>query len=92
VLLLWERASDVDRARLERLVREWPAGAMLEISHLLSRYDTLEPSLKSVQHYLERAKEAIGVLPEPGRAGLIGLTDYLARQTESLGMVPESGL
>jgi octaprenyl-diphosphate synthase len=87
VLLLWERANGVDRARLEALVQDCRNGALSEVGALLSKYETLAPSLKSVHSYLETARQALGELPESrGRESLLGLTDHLALQTDALGI------
>ena len=92
VLLLWERAGVADRARLEKLVENCRNGALTEISALLSKHDTLAPSVETIHQYLERARQMARMLCDtPGRAALLGLTDYLARQTDAL-FVPESGL
>jgi octaprenyl-diphosphate synthase len=92
VLLLWERADEADRLRLEELIQNWQSSALVPVSALLSKYDTLTPSVESIHQYLEKARQMLVVLPEShGRACLQGLTEYLARQTEAL-FVPESGL
>jgi octaprenyl-diphosphate synthase len=93
VLLLWERADAVDRARLKDAVRNWQAGSMKRIAGLLARYDTLGGSLEILGEYLERSRRALGVLASSnGRACLLNLADYLARQTEALGAVAENSL
>jgi octaprenyl-diphosphate synthase len=87
VLLLWERASVADRARLKELIRNWRAGAMVRVGAMLSQYDTLTPSLESIHQFLRRARQMLRALPEShGRASLLGLTEHLARQTETLGI------
>lgn len=92
VLLLWERASLPDRARLEHLVQNCRNGALSEVGALLSQYETLAPSVETIHQYLDRARQMVRMMSEtPGRASLLGLTDYLARQTEGL-FVSESGL
>jgi octaprenyl-diphosphate synthase len=86
VLLLWERAEPADRARLERIVQEWPAGGLDRVTELLHRYETLPPSLEAVQAQLEKARQFLRTLPESaGRAGLLGATEYLAGQADALG-------
>jgi octaprenyl-diphosphate synthase len=86
VLLLWERANGPDRAQLEALVQDCRNGALSEVGALLSKYQTLAPSLKSVHHYLETARRALCELPESrGRESLLGVTEYLAAQTDALG-------
>jgi geranylgeranyl pyrophosphate synthase len=60
---------------------------MSRVSSLLARYDTLAPSVKVIEQYLDRARQALGALPRtPGRAALQQLTQFLARQTETLGV------
>lgn len=86
VLLAWERASAADKGALQELVAEWQPGAASRMNSFLSRYDCLAGSLETVNHYLTRARAAIGHLGNESAAqGLLGLTDYLACQTESLG-------
>jgi octaprenyl-diphosphate synthase len=85
VLLAWERASAADRAELEELVQNWQPPALPRVNELLAKYETLGPTLEVIHHYLERARLALGILPESGgRTGLLGLADYLAQQTDTL--------
>jgi octaprenyl-diphosphate synthase len=85
VLLAWERASAVDRAKLEQLVQKWQPGSLPRVSELLARYETLGPTLEIIERYLGQARQIILTLPESnGRAGLLGVTDYLSRQTAAL--------
>jgi octaprenyl-diphosphate synthase len=87
VLLLWERANAVDRTRLEALIKSWQPSALPQVGALLSKYDTLAPSLESIHQYLEKARQMLRAMPEShGRACLFGLTEYLARQTSELGV------
>lgn len=87
VFLAWERATPAERAELEALVAEWRPEAMNRVGNLLARYETLAPSLEVIGEYLDRARQALRVLPRsPGRVALQALTDFLARQTESLGV------
>jgi octaprenyl-diphosphate synthase len=91
VLLFWERADGKDRMRLEKIIQNWQAGALIQAGALLAKYDTLAPSLESIHDYIERARLTLRTLPESdGRACLYGLAEYLARQTDDLGV--ESGL
>src|SRR5712671_6210642 len=79
VLLLWERADGADRERMRELIQSWQAGSLKRMGELLSKYETLSPSLEIIQKYLEKARYALGVLPaSKGRAGLMGLTEHLA--------------
>jgi octaprenyl-diphosphate synthase len=87
VFLAWERATPAERAELVALVADWRPEAMSRVSSLLARYDTLAPSVKVIEQYLDRARQALGALPRtPGRAALQQLTQFLARQTETLGV------
>ena len=73
VLLLWEHASETDRARLEELIQNWHAGALASVTGLLFKYDTLAPSVKSIHEYLKRARQILRALPEsPGSLCLVG--------------------
>ncbi len=85
VLLAWERANAADRTRLETLVQAWQPGSFARVTELLTRYETLAPSLELIERYLTQARQSLRSLPESGgRAGLAGVTDYLARQTAAL--------
>ena len=93
VLLLWERATEGDRLRLENLIQNWRTESLSEVATLLSKYDTLVPSLETVRQYLKRARQTLHALPEsPGRACLFGLTEYIEHQTGELESVSEIGL
>ena len=87
VLLAWERATAGDRAKLEALVQNWQPGSLPRVSELLTRYETLGPTVEIIGQYLDQARETLRSLPESnGRAGLFGVTEYLAGQT---GMLSE---
>ena len=93
VLLLWERATTSDRARLKSLVADWQGQALKPLGQLLAKYETLSGSLEVFGQYLEQSRQALLTLPaSEGRAGLLGLTEFLARQTDGLGAVPENSL
>lgn len=93
VLLVWERATAADRARLRALVEGWQPGCMKGLGELLTQYDALRASLETIHQYLERARQTLRVLPASnGQAGLLGLAEYLTRQAEALGYAPESNL
>jgi len=85
ILLVWERATDVDRLRIEKLVKEWNPEAWPELIALLRRYKVLKPTVELIERYLTKAGQSLRSLPESaGRAGLLGVTDYLAQQTTAL--------
>jgi octaprenyl-diphosphate synthase len=76
VLMLWDRAAAGDRARLETLIENCKNGALAEVGALLVKYETLQPSIKTIHQYLGSAREKLSGLPEShGRASLLGLTD-----------------
>jgi octaprenyl-diphosphate synthase len=88
ILLLWERASAADRLLVGEIIQNWQPAAFRQISALLSKYETLTPSLENIEQHLQKARHALGALPAShGRACLSGLTEYLARQTETLPAV-----
>jgi len=85
VLLAWERATAEDRAKLEALVRDWQPGSLARVNELLTRYETLKPTVAMIERYLVQARQSLKSLPESvGRAGLLGVTEYLAQQTAAL--------
>jgi len=87
VLLAWERATPVERSRLEEMIQNWQPAYMRRVSELLVRYETLPTTLDTLAEHLDRARQALQELPKSdGRAGLQGLTDFLAKQTEALGV------
>ena len=87
VLLLWERANEADRRRLEALIKDWQPTDLPRVAEMLAKYDTLTPSLEVIGRYLEKARQRLRMLPDsPGKAGLVGLTEHLARQTGELGV------
>jgi Geranylgeranyl pyrophosphate synthase len=92
MLLLWERANEADRNRVQELIRHWQPAGFQEVSALLAKYETLAPSVEKIHAYLEKARELLAALPDSdGKASLIGLTTYLDRHTDALS-APESGL
>jgi octaprenyl-diphosphate synthase len=93
MLLVWERADQTDRDRLEAIVRSWQPKYLSSAGKLLDKYQVLGASLKVMLQYLEQARQAIQFVPDTaGRAGLLSLTDYLSVQSSTLGIVPEDGL
>lgn len=85
ILLLWERAGEMDRARLSDIIQDWQPEEIMEVTAMLTKYETMGPSLQSVHDYLEKARRLLHALPESrGRVCLSGLTEYLARQTDTL--------
>jgi octaprenyl-diphosphate synthase len=86
VLLVWERATALERTRVENWINNWESETIKPLGELLSKYGALNAAQQSIHFYLKRAEELIRALPvSRGRAGLSGLTDYLAQQTAALG-------
>ncbi len=93
VLLLWERASADDQAKVRELIGAWQNESLKPMSALLSKYETLSGSVEIIHQYLENARQLLRSLPvSNGRTGLVSLTEYLARQTDALGVAPDGGL
>jgi octaprenyl-diphosphate synthase len=87
VLLAWERAGAVNRAKLEQLIQNWEQKNFLAVNALLAKYETFEPSVREIQRFLDQARRALGVLPDStGRMGLATLADFLAQQTGTLAV------
>lgn len=87
LLLAWERATPVERARLEEMILNWQPPHLRRVSELLARYETLGSSLEVLRRHLDQAREQLEVLPDSeGRAGLLGLIEFLERQTTALGV------
>ncbi|HLP77133.1 MAG TPA: polyprenyl synthetase family protein [Candidatus Paceibacterota bacterium] len=92
MLLLWERANEADRMQLQDLIKNWQPSGFSPVAAMLSKYETLAPSLETIHQYLAKARQLLSILPDShGRASLIGLTNYLGRQTDALS-VSENGL
>jgi octaprenyl-diphosphate synthase len=86
LLFLWERASATDRARIESLIQNWQATSLPQVSEMLTKHETLGPSVEIVHQYLDQARQSLLSMPaSEGRAGLLGLIEYLAHQTATLG-------
>lgn len=85
LLLAWERATPVERARLEEMILNWQPPHLRRVSELLARYETLGSTLEVLRQHLDRARDQLDVLPDSdGRAGLLGLIDFLTQQTTAL--------
>jgi len=87
LLLVWERANAADRTRLEKMIQSWDARHFPAVKEMLVKYGAFEPSVKVVESYLEKARQALQQLPDTsGRAGLFAISDFLAQQIESLAV------
>lgn len=87
LLLAWEKASATDRADLENMIQNWKPEYFSAVDALLEKYATFKPSVQVIESYLEKARQALNILPvSAGRTGLLGLTDFLAQQTSALAV------
>lgn len=86
VLLAFERASAVERERMQSMIGNWNVDFLPEMVGLLRKHQTLEDSQSAVNEHLDKARAQLKALPESeSAAGLAALADYLAHQTEALG-------
>ena len=87
LLLAWERANATERTALEHLIQNWQPQNLAAVNALLAKYRTFGPSVEAIHGFLERARQALAVLPaSSGRSGLLAMTEYLAQQTEALAV------
>jgi octaprenyl-diphosphate synthase len=85
VLVLLERVSPAQRAKLQELVQAWQPAAWPKVMKLLRRYHTLEAASQAIAQYLQTARQALGLLPESeSRTALEGLTVCLQQQLDAL--------
>jgi octaprenyl-diphosphate synthase len=86
LLILRERASDADRAELQRMLSQWQPAFLPRVVAMLSQYRTLQPSRETIQQYLETARRSIASLPESaGSQALARLPGYLEHLVAALG-------
>jgi len=87
LLVLRERATPQDQARLRQRLENWEPSFLPEVVEWIEKYDAFAEARAVIQHYLSAARQALMPLPaSEGRAGLMGLTEFLAEQTEALGV------
>ena len=83
VLLLRERASEPERAKLEALIADWQPEKFPQLNALLALHGILKESLEAIGRQLDAARAAVkGV--KTGHAELTRLVDFLARQTKTI--------
>lgn len=86
ILVVLERASAEEKARLRELVEAWRPHHIEKVLALLRQHDALKESRRVIFQYLADANKALAVLPESeGRAALTTLGEFLGRQTIALG-------
>ncbi|HKS36590.1 MAG TPA: polyprenyl synthetase family protein [Verrucomicrobiae bacterium] len=87
VLVAWERANPADRSHLQALIERWDDRHFARVVELLEEYDALDESRKTVQRFLQAARQSLDLLPDTeSRLALAGLTGFLAQQTNALGV------
>ena len=85
-LVVLERASAEEKARLRELVEAWRPHHIERVLALLQQHDALKESRRVIFQYLATANKALAVLPESeGRAALTTPGEFLGRQTIALG-------
>ncbi|HAM71496.1 MAG TPA: polyprenyl synthetase family protein [Verrucomicrobiales bacterium] len=86
VLLLLEKASPVDRKRVEEWLPAWEPSDLPSFREFLDRYQTFSGCSAVLGGLLDQARSALAALTDsPGRRSLLGLTDFLAAQMAGLG-------
>lgn len=86
ILVVLERASAEEKARLRELVEAWRPHHLEKVLTLLQQHDALKESRRVIFQYLAEANKALAILPESeGRAALTMLGEFLGRQTIALG-------
>ena len=86
ILVVLERASADEKARLRELVQAWRPHHLEKVLALLQQHDALKESRRVIFQYLATADQALAVLPpSEGRAALATLGEFLGRQTIALG-------
>lgn len=86
ILVVLERASAEEKARLRELVEAWRPHHLEKVLALLKQHDALKESRRVIFQYLAEANKALAILPESeGRAALTMLSEFLGRQTIALG-------
>jgi len=83
ILLLRERASESERAKLEALIADWQPEKFPQLNALLALHGIPKESLEAISRQLDAARAAVkGV--KTGHAELTRLVDFLARQTKTI--------
>lgn len=86
ILVVLERASAEERARLRELVQAWRPHHLEKVLLLLQQYDALKESRRVIFQFIATANQSLAVLPESaGRTALATLGEFLGRQTVALG-------
>jgi len=88
VILSLERASTVDRRRLERILLNWCPTHFSQLVELLETYDGLSGTQEYLRQHLARARGHLEfVAADSSLDNLEQMLDYLAQQTGNLGVL-----
>jgi octaprenyl-diphosphate synthase len=86
ILVVLERASAEEKARLREWVQAWRPHHLERVLRLLEKHDALKESRRVIFQYLAMANKSLAILPPTeGRAALTMLSEFLGRQTIALG-------
>lgn len=87
LLIVLEKGSAAEQARLKKLVQSWDPKNMPDIFELLFGCDALNESCRVINQYLGRTRKMLEPLPKSdSSSALLALSDFLAQQIEALGV------
>lgn len=87
MLVLWERATPVERTEFQNLLQDWQPIHFPRVLELLKKYETLEAARATLQEYLTAARQSVAGLPKnSNQLALNGLADFLSYQCDDLGL------
>ena len=88
VLVAFERSTPAEREEMQQNIALWKPEFLPRVLAWLEKYDALHESSAAFQKYLAHAQEQLLILPaNPGRTGLLNLTEFLAQQFGTLDVV-----
>lgn len=88
ILISFERSTPEEREEMRGLIGNWNPGSLPRVLAWLEKYDALAESSSVFQKFLAHAQEQLLILPaNPGRMGLLNLTEFLAQQFRTLDVV-----
>ena len=86
VLVVLERGSVADLARLKEWLEKWRPHYHPRVLELMEKYDALAESRRVIRDDLASARRSLAGLPQSeSRAALAALTEFLLQQTGTLG-------
>jgi geranylgeranyl pyrophosphate synthase len=72
------------------MISNWQPEHFPVVKALLIKHGTLEPSVRVIHQFLDRARRALRVLPaSAGATGLRQMADFIAQQTGALTVQSE---